>query len=436
MRKKILFFSSWPKSHLYPLKSLISYLKKKNFEIYILTIESNKEIVENFLNSKFIEYPFNINQIYNENYIKSKVKKSKEYFLKKEYKKSYVEFLKSDISIVLNYRKRDLNKLMNIVETIRPNYIFRDAVDIYAHDISNEKKIPCIGYITNNLYSKKFFEKNPKYLYKIFMAGINYECFLGEDFFSNFYSLECKLYDEVSKELNTKMIRPFHQFDPNENTNIIFSTDFLQPSYSLYDNKRYDIIYPSLEQFSIENEINHRLSSFIKRNNDKKKVYISTGSFINMDFTYYKTLLEILIKEKYYIILSVRNQKKDIINYFDEYSDMIYIDDFIEQKYVLNYCDLFITSGGFNSILESIYYKVPMLVIPVSSEQRLNALIIENLKLGKNCYSYENINKDLTQLIHTLECEKSIKESLEKYSQCIEKKSKKNNFKNLERLLK
>ena len=115
---------------------------------------------------------------------------------------------------------------------------------------------------------------------------------------------------------------------------------------------------------------------------------------------------------------------------------MIYIDDFIEQKYVLNYCDLFITSGGFNSILESIYYKVPMLVIPVSSEQRLNALIIENLKLGKNCYSYENINKDLPQLIHTLECEKSIKESLDKYSQCIEKKSKKNNFKNLERLLK
>ena len=97
--KKILFFSSWPKSHLYPLKSLISYLKKKNFEIYILTIESNKEIVENFLNSKFIEYPFNINQIYNENYMKSKVKKSKEYFLKKEYKKSYVEFLKSDISL-------------------------------------------------------------------------------------------------------------------------------------------------------------------------------------------------------------------------------------------------------------------------------------------------------------------------------------------------
>ena len=47
MNKKILFFSSWPKSHLFPLKSLISFLQKKNFEVYILTIKSNKKIVEN-----------------------------------------------------------------------------------------------------------------------------------------------------------------------------------------------------------------------------------------------------------------------------------------------------------------------------------------------------------------------------------------------------
>lgn len=435
MTKKILFFSSWPKSHLFPLKSLISFLEKKNFEVYILTIRSNKKIVEDFLNSKYIEYPFDINEIFHEDYMKSKLELSQKYFNEKKYKESYIEFLKSDISIVLNYDKKNLNKLKNIVEIINPNYIFRDAVDIYAHDISIKKNIPCIGYITNNLYSKKFFEKNPKYLYQIFMAGINYEQYLGDGFFSNFYSLECELYEQVAKELNTKKINPFHQFDPNENINIIFSTEFLQPKYSLYKDRKYEIIYPSIEQFSVEQKVNPKLMHFLHKNFDKKIAYISTGSFINKDFTYYKTIISILIKEKYYIVLSVRNHKENIKNYFHKYNDMIYLDDFIEQKYVLSYCSLFITSGGFNSILESIYYKVPMLIIPVSSEQRLNALIIEKLKLGKNYYSLENINKSYNQLIYTLEHEELIKLNLEKYSQLIIEKSQNNNFKNLERVL-
>lgn len=435
MSKKILFFSSWPKSHLFPLKSLITFLEKKNFEVYVLTIKSNKKIVEDFLNSKYIEYPFNLDQIYHEDYMKSKLESSQKYFIEKKYKKSYIEFLKSDISIVLNYDKKNSKKLKEIVNNIKPNYIFRDAVDIYAHEISIENNIPCIGYITNNLYSSKFFEKDPKYLYQIFMAGINYERLLGDEFFLDFYSLECELYEQVSEELNTKKIIPFHQFDPNENINIIFSTDFLQPEYSLYKDKKYDISYPSLEQLSIEKKINTKLVHFLNKNFGKKIAYVSTGSFINKDFTYYKTIINALIKEKYYVVLSVRNHKENIKEYFQKYNDMIYIDSFIEQKYILSCCNLFITSGGFNSILESIYYKVPMLIIPVSSEQRLNGLIIEELKLGKSYYSHENVNKSYSQLIHILEQDPSIKLNLEKYSQIIIEKSQRNNFENLERFL-
>ena len=42
----------------------------------------------------------------------------------------------------------------------------------------------------------------------------------------------------------------------------------------------------------------------------------------------------------------------------------------IPQKFILSKTDVFITSGGHNSILEAIYYKVPMLITPISSEQR------------------------------------------------------------------
>ena len=52
----------------------------------------------------------------------------------------------------------------------------------------------------------------------------------------------------------------------------------------------------------------------------------------------------------------------------------IYISSFIPQKFILSKTDVFITSGGHNSILEAIYYKVPMLITPISSEQRLNEI--------------------------------------------------------------
>ena len=43
---------------------------------------------------------------------------------------------------------------------------------------------------------------------------------------------------------------------------------------------------------------------------------------------------------------------------------------------------MFVTHGGMNSVMESLYNEVPMVVIPQMSEQRANALRVAELGLG------------------------------------------------------
>lgn len=55
----------------------------------------------------------------------------------------------------------------------------------------------------------------------------------------------------------------------------------------------------------------------------------------------------------------------------------------VPQLDVLAHADLFITHGGMNSVMESLYHAVPMVVLPQMSEQRANALRVQELGLGR-----------------------------------------------------
>ena len=64
------------------------------------------------------------------------------------------------------------------------------------------------------------------------------------------------------------------------------------------------------------------------------------------------------------------------------------------QLKVLKMTDVFITHGGMNSISEALYHGVPMVVIPCTADQPVNARRIEQLKLGKTL-DYSTLNKDV-----------------------------------------
>lgn len=56
----------------------------------------------------------------------------------------------------------------------------------------------------------------------------------------------------------------------------------------------------------------------------------------------------------------------------------------IDQQKLLKESKLFITHGGFNSMMESIDNLVPMIVVPTHHDQYINSIFVEMNRLGKS----------------------------------------------------
>jgi MGT family glycosyltransferase len=54
----------------------------------------------------------------------------------------------------------------------------------------------------------------------------------------------------------------------------------------------------------------------------------------------------------------------------------------VPQLEVLEHTDVFVTHGGMNSVMEAIYYSVPMVVVPQQPEQAMTAARVAELELG------------------------------------------------------
>ena len=384
---KILFLTSYSVSHIIPIRGLIRYLKDKKCDILCFVHSNNVGYcIENDI--PYIEYP---NNYWNKKHRKKYEEKSikvKMYEEKKDFIKTYDAFLEQDSIGIYNYYNDVAEYIEDKIDNFQPNIVFRDSTDIYWMKLKTKNKyshIKTIGYITNNLYSWKFLMNSYDYVLPIFLGIINFLPILPIDYLKNFKNNLENIYKNISLELKEDYIRPFYQYDPQEELNIVFSHEILQPRYI---NRNDIIIYPpSINDFKIESNISNDIQEYCKNNN---VIYISTGSFMSREIDYYKEILKVINDKlnNFKVIISGGKSTDKIQSLVNEIKlkDSVLVKRHVPQLYILKHSSLFITSGGMNSIKESIYYKVPMIIFPISSEQRLNGLIVEKLKIGVSTY--------------------------------------------------
>lgn len=145
----------------------------------------------------------------------------------------------------------------------------------------------------------------------------------------------------------------------------------------------------------------------------KKIIYIATGSMISLRYNICINLIDNLIHNNFHVVMS-NNTEYARLNKYYRGNVSVYIDKFIPQQYVLSNSSLFISSAGQNSILEAIYHKVPILAIPLTSEQKLNGLLIEGKKIGKTVYIERSEYISLGTLIKQLLTDEVFQINLEK----------------------
>ena len=259
---------------------------------------------------------------------------------------------------------------------LNPDCIVADSMAVWGKAVALKLGIPFVSSTTTfafNQYSAKIMKQSLRQMFGMIfsMTKIN----------KNIKRLQEKGYP-------VKSVLDIIQNDNNTDT-IVYTSPEFQPCSETFSDK-YVFVGPSIRP--IEN---------IFENKSDKLIYISMGTVINDSTEFYKKCIEALANKKYQVIMSVGN----LINIEDlgavPYN--ITISRFVDQIAVLSQADVFLTHCGMNSVNESLYYKVPLVMYPQTSEQDGVATRVEQLGAGIRLkyVNAKSIKETIENVLHT-----------------------------------
>jgi len=142
--------------------------------------------------------------------------------------------------------------------------------------------------------------------------------------------------------------------DENVHTVVYTSPEF-QPCSDTFSDK-YAFVGPSIRPAADTIEKTH-----------EKLIYISMGTVNNDMMPFYKQCLHALADTDYQVILSV-GQLVDM-GAFGSLPENISVFPHVDQIAVLQQADLFVSHCGMNSVSESLYFGIPLVMLPQTPEQ-------------------------------------------------------------------
>lgn len=238
---------------------------------------------------------------------------------------------------------------------LQPDCIVADSMAVWGKAVALKLNIPFVSSTTTfafNQHSAKIMKQSVTQLFSMIfsMPEIN----------KNLKRLQDKGYP-------VKNILDIIQNDNQTNTIVYTSREF-QPCAETFSDK-YTFVGPSVRP-AAEN---------IKKEKDKL-VYISMGTVVNNCLQFYKNCIQALGGTGYQVIMSVGN----LINIDDlgTIPENISVSNFTDQIAVLNKADAFLSHCGMNSVNESLYYRVPLVMYPQTTEQEGVAARVSQLGAG------------------------------------------------------
>ena len=168
--------------------------------------------------------------------------------------------------------------------------------------------------------------------------------------------------------------------------NIVFVPDWFQPHLSDFPADKYHFAGPSIYDDS-ETDVPDWLPG-----GEQPVIYVSLGTIDNSQLRFYKKCLQAFADKNARFIVSVGSRTP--IERLGEIPPNCAVYSHAPQKKILAYADLFVTHGGMNSVNEAMAGGVPMLLLPISNDQPINAKRVEELGMGK-ILEMRTLNEDI-----------------------------------------
>lgn len=186
----------------------------------------------------------------------------------------------------------------------------------------------------------------------------------------------------------------------NDTNTIVYTSKEFQPMSETFSD-RYSFVGPSVKDIE-------------KYDEDKgKTVYISLGTVLNKNNEFYKNCMEALKELDVNVIMSVGENTE--VNDLGKIPHNFEVKNRVDQIEVLNKSHVFITHCGMNSVNESLYYGVPMVLFPQHSEQSMVAE--RTAALGAGLILRKNKPGDIKQAIEHILNDATYKENANKISE-------------------
>jgi len=228
------------------------------------------------------------------------------------------------------------------MERLQPDCIVADSMAVWGKAVALKLGIPFVSSTTTFAFNKHSAQIMKQSLSQLFgmifsMPKINKDIKRLQD-----------------KGYPVKSVLDIIQNDENTHT-VVYTSPQFQPCADTFNDK-YAFVGPSIRPVKEE----------ITKTKDKL-IYISMGTVVNDMAGLYRKCIKAFADTDYQVIMSVG----DLVDAKElgEIPDNISVHSHVDQIAVLAKADVFLTHCGMNSVNESLYYGVPLVMYPQTSEQ-------------------------------------------------------------------
>jgi MGT family glycosyltransferase len=324
---KIVFFSIPAHGHTNPTIPVVQELAKKGHEVWYYSFDIFQEIIES-AGAKFISCDEYLPELRPED--------------EKKVGKDFAALIEMVVDSTINLDKKVCQEL----QEFKPDCIVSDSICFWGKLFAAKLNIKYVCSTTTFAFNK--------YSARLMKPGI------GEFIRSIVGMPRINKKIELLRE-NGYKVKNFVSIIQNDNdTNtIVYTSKEFQPMSETFSDK-YAFVGPSVANMETE-----------EPKDERRTVYISLGTILNRNNKFYENCIKALKECNVNVIMSV-GEKTDISD-LGEIPNHFQIKHKVDQIKALKKSDVFLTHCGMNSVNESLYYGVPMVLFPQHSEQGLVA---------------------------------------------------------------
>ena len=247
------------------------------------------------------------------------------------------------------------DKVCADMQRLNPDCIVADSMAIWGKAVAMKLGIPFVSSTTTfafNQHSAKIMKQSPGEILNMILSAPK-------------IAKDIKRLQE--KGYPVRNVLDLIGSDENAHT-IVYTSPEFQPCAETFSDK-FAFVGPSIRPAAEK----------IEKTRDIL-VYLSMGTVNNDMMPFYRRCISALADAPYQVILSVGNLVS--VEEFGDLPEHISVFSHVDQIAVLQQADVFVSHCGMNSVSESLYFGVPLGMLPQTSEQKGVAQRVHQLGAG------------------------------------------------------